>query len=189
MTGTPFAVRRAAHLRLGRRGERLAGRLLRELGLDVLVRNYRGPGGEIDLVARDGAVLCFVEVKTRAGRARSRPADAVGRAKRRRIIRAAHRYLRDLGSPEVRYRYDIVELVLHEGRVADARYWRQAFTEEVARDALRFPSAPSAVAEVSCEGNVAGGPCCGSRGPQRRSGSARADTRDYSTPEQEPLRN
>ena len=56
MVDAPFAVRRSAHLRLGRRGERLAQRLLRELGLDLLVRNYRGPNGEIDLVARDGEV-------------------------------------------------------------------------------------------------------------------------------------
>lgn len=139
MVHTPFAVRRAAHLRLGRRGERLALRLLRELGLDVLVRNYRGPGGEIDLVARDGEVLCFVEVKTRGRHVHSRPADAVGRAKRRRIVRTAHRYLRDIGSPQVRYRFDIVELVLHDGHLLDAQYWRQAFSEENDKGGARFP--------------------------------------------------
>ena len=129
----PFAARRAAHLRLGRRGERLAARLLRELGLEVLVRNYRGPHGEIDIVAREGDVLCFVEVKTRRRAVHSRPADAVGRAKRRNLVRTAHRYLREIGRPDILYRHDIVEIVLEGRRVRDARYWRRAFTDEDAR--------------------------------------------------------
>ena len=129
----PFAARRAAHLRLGRRGEKLAARLLRDLGLEVLVRNYRGPHGEIDIVARDKGVLCFVEVKTRHRAIHSRPADAVGRAKRRNLVRTAHRYLREIGRPDVLYRHDIVEIVLEGRRVRDARYWRRAFTDEDAR--------------------------------------------------------
>jgi putative endonuclease len=135
----PFGRRRAAHLRLGRRGEGLAVRLLRELGADVLVRNVRYPGGEIDIVAREHDVLCFVEVKTRRRAVTARPADAVGQAKRRRIIRAAHSYLRELGWPDIPYRFDVVEILLADGRVADARYWRGAFTEQPERG-RRFPS-------------------------------------------------
>ena len=128
-----FATRRAAHLRLGRRGERLARRLLRELGLDILALNYRSAAGEIDIVARDGNTLCFVEVKTRRHAAKARPAEAVGRAKRSRIIRTAHRYLRELGRPPVLYRFDIVEVVLQRRRVLAAHYWPQAFTEDPER--------------------------------------------------------
>ena len=126
----PFSRRRAAHLRLGRRGERLAGALLRRLGLDLLTTNYRTAQGEVDIVARDGTTLCFVEVKTRHRQVQARPADAVGREKRSRIIRAARRYRRDLGWPAVPHRYDIVEIVLAGRRLRDVRYWPGAFTEE-----------------------------------------------------------
>jgi len=137
----PFSRRRAAHLRLGRRGERLAARLLRDLGVDVLVRNYRCPAGEIDLVARDGDTFCFVEVKTRRRPGRARPADALRGAQRRRIVRAAHRYLRETGWPPVPYRFDIVELVVGRWRVRDVRYWRGAFSAEPFTRGARFPTA------------------------------------------------
>jgi len=55
-------------LALGRLGEELASRRLRSLGYEILERNYRCPLGEIDLVARDGDVLVFVEIKTRKNR-------------------------------------------------------------------------------------------------------------------------
>lgn len=125
-----FGRRRAAHLRLGRRGERLARALLRRLGLDVLTTNYRTAQGEVDIVARAGTTLCFVEVKTRHRQVHARPADAVGREKRRRIMRAARRYRRELGWPAVPHRYDIVEIVLAGRRLEDVRYWPGAFTEE-----------------------------------------------------------
>ena len=125
-----FRRLRAAHLRLGRRGEKLAARLLRELGVDVLVRNYRGNSGEVDIVAREQGVLCFVEVKTRRRLYRSRPGEAVGRGKRERLIRTAHQYLREIGRPAIPYRFDVVELVLDGRRVRDVRYLRGAFTEE-----------------------------------------------------------
>jgi putative endonuclease len=125
-----FGRRRAAHLRLGRRGERIARTLLLRLGLDVLTTNYRTAQGEVDIVAREGTMLCFVEVKTRHRQVHARPADAVGREKRRRIIRAARRYRRDIGWPAIPHRYDIVEIVLNGRRLCDARYWPGAFTEE-----------------------------------------------------------
>lgn len=136
-----FGKRRAAHLRLGERGERLAVCLLRELGIDVLARNYRTGRGEVDIVARDGTTLCFVEVKTRHHWVHSRPADAVGIAKRQRIVRAARQYLRELGFPPLLYRFDIVEVVLVGPRVTDIRYWRNAFQEGRDDAASRFPSA------------------------------------------------
>ena len=130
---TGFARRRARHLRLGRRGERLARTLLQRLGLDILVTNFRCAAGEIDLVAREETTLCFVEVKTRRYRPNSRPADAVGPAKQRRIVRTAHRYLREIGRPDLPYRYDIVEIILDRWRLVEVRYWRNAFSESPRR--------------------------------------------------------
>jgi len=137
----PYPDRRSAHLRLGQRGERLAASLLRELGLEVLLRNYSCPAGEIDIVARDGEVLCFVEVKTRRRVGRARPAAAVGTAKRKRIARTARRYLHDLSTPDLLHRFDIVEIVLDGWSVRDARYWPRAFTPgDKAHGGLSFPS-------------------------------------------------
>ena len=80
----------AARLALGRRGEDLAAAELRRLGWDVLARNARPAGmrGELDIVARDGGELVFVEVKSGRAGARSGPVsplEMVGREKRRRL--------------------------------------------------------------------------------------------------------
>ena len=120
---------RAAHLRLGCRGEHLAATALQELGLDILCRNYRGSQGELDIVARDGTTLCFVEVKTRHRSLRSRPAEAVTEAKRRHLLRTAAQYRRQIGDPPLVYRHDIVEVVFENGKLLELRYLRNAFGE------------------------------------------------------------
>jgi putative endonuclease len=117
-------------MQLGRRGERLACIALRRLGLDVLTTNYRTAQGEVDIVARQDTTLCFVEVKTRHRRGSTRPAEAVGREKRRRIVRAARQYLHEIGRPAVLYRYDIIEVVFDGRRLRALRHWPEAFTEE-----------------------------------------------------------
>lgn len=138
---TGFRARRAAHLRLGRRGERLACRLLGALGLEILARNFSGARGEIDIVAREADTLCFIEVKTRHRLHRDRPAAAVGAGKRQNLVRTAHQYLREIGNPPLNYRFDIIEALLDRWRVRDLRYYRNAFTEEDVRRpaAERFP--------------------------------------------------
>ena len=59
-----FSLKRKAHLRLGRRGESLCAALLKHKGMVILARNFRTSYGELDIVARDGGTLVFVEVKT-----------------------------------------------------------------------------------------------------------------------------
>jgi len=140
--GAVFARRHAAHLRLDSRGERLACRLLKSLGMEVLTCNYGGRRGEIDIVARDGSVLCFVEVKTRRRADRSRPAAAVTRTKKRRIVRTAERYFRQIGHPPVVYRFDIVEIVVSGRRVKGSWHWPNTFSGE---DAGRPTHRPFAV--------------------------------------------
>jgi putative endonuclease len=81
--------------------------------------------GEIDLVCRDREVLVFVEVKTRTSEEFGRPAAAVDRAKRRRIIRAAIAWLRMLDLPDIAFRFDIVEVVT--GPDAGIRHIENAF--------------------------------------------------------------
>ena len=124
-----FAKRRDKHLRFGARGENMACRALQEIGLDIICRNYRVTSGEIDIVARDGCNLCFVEVKTRHKRPFSRPADAVNNRKRQRLIRAAQQYLRGIGQPPLHYTFGIVEVIFSSWRLTEIRYWPAVFDE------------------------------------------------------------
>jgi putative endonuclease len=98
---------------LGDRGERAAARFLRRRGLRVLARGYRTRHGEIDLIARDGDTLVFIEVKSRR---RGVPAEAVTEEKQRRITLAALHFLRKHGLLEVRCRFDIVAIVWPDDR-------------------------------------------------------------------------
>ena len=117
----------AARRKLGRLGEDIAVSVLEELGMDCLRRNIRFRRDEIDLVCRDGTVLCFVEVKTRGRRGWHRPAEAVNSAKQRNIIRASRGYLRAIGKPKVTCRYDIVEVVFEQGKLVEVHHLPGAF--------------------------------------------------------------
>ncbi len=103
------------HLEIGAWGEKLTQTWLTRRGWKVLWTNYRAKkGGEIDLVCRDSDVLVFVEVKTRTSLDFGRPSDAVDHEKQKLIIRGAKSWLRHLDKPEVRFRFDIVEVILEE---------------------------------------------------------------------------
>jgi len=112
----------APHLELGRRGERLAAEHLRALGYKLVASNFKlGVGrnrrgavvqAEIDLVAYDGPVVCFVEVKTRASDRFAAPEANVDLRKQRQVTRAARAYRRMLGLTGAPYRYDVVSVVL-----------------------------------------------------------------------------
>ena len=113
---------------IGELGERVAAVFLRGEGRKVLYRNFRGPkGGEVDIVARDGAVLSFVEVKTRTHDAHGRPLDAVDKEKERLIERGADAWLKLLGTREIPLRFDVVEVVLKDGEVPEVNVVRDAF--------------------------------------------------------------
>jgi putative endonuclease len=125
------AVEIAPHLLLGQRGERLAAERLEELGYTLVASNFTLPVGrnlrgalihaEIDLIAYDGPVLCFVEVKTRASDWFAAPEQNVDLRKQRQIARAARVYRRMFGLVGASYRYDVVSVIMplggDEGRV------------------------------------------------------------------------
>ena len=115
------------HLRRGELGERAARKYLRRQGLKFLAANFRSERGEIDLIFRDGDCLAFVEVKTRSSEEWTRPAAAVNAERRRRLSRAALDYLRLLKNPSVKIRFDIVEVLLAEGKVSEVRHLPNTF--------------------------------------------------------------
>ena len=98
----------------GALGERFACERLLEAGWELLARNWRSGRSEIDIIARRGEVIAFVEVKTRAENALTAPAGAVTTAQRRRIALAAAAYLKERGiynTGEFQPRFDIFEVV------------------------------------------------------------------------------
>ena len=106
-----------SHIEIGEVGEKMARRHLKNLGRKILYKNYRGPkGGELDIVARDGDVLTFVEVKTRKRREESRPLDAVTLEKQDLIERGARAWLALLPHNDFQWRFDVVEVILEEGK-------------------------------------------------------------------------
>ena len=118
------------HLRRGRAGERAAKRHLRRLGLKFLTANFRSKRGEIDLVFRDTDCLVFVEVKARSSEDWTRPAAAVDARKRRLLSQTALDYLRLLKNPQVKIRFDIVEVLLADGAVREVRHLPNSFPME-----------------------------------------------------------
>lgn len=113
---------------IGALGEELAAAWLRKNGRKVLYRNFRAPhGGEVDIVCRHKDVLAFVEVKTRTSEAFGRPADAVNADKQRLIQRGAQEWLRLLGRPKIKFRFDIAEVLLTEGELPKVGVIENAF--------------------------------------------------------------
>lgn len=123
----------ADHLTLGRAGEDEAARLLTSLGLTILARNYRRRLGEVDLVCRHGATIVFVEVKTRAAGSLGAGTDAVNRAKRSRIVKAAADYLSANGLWDRPCRFDVVSVVKRGGKLC-AEHLPDAFQAEFDQD-------------------------------------------------------
>ena len=92
---------------LGQAGEDRAVALLRERGYEIVGRNVRLPGGEIDVVARDGATVVFVEVKARDSRRFGSALGAVDARKRQTLRKLAAEWLQ-LFAPQSCARFDVV---------------------------------------------------------------------------------
>jgi len=116
------------HLRRGELGERAAKKHLQNLGLRFIAANFRSKRGEIDLIFRDDDCLVFVEVKTRSSEDWTRPAAAVDKRKKRLLSQTALDYLRLLKNPQVKFRFDIVEVLLADGEMREVRHLVNTFT-------------------------------------------------------------
>lgn len=103
-------------LSLGRWGENQAAKFLRKKRFKIVERNFTCRMGEIDIIARDNDSLVFVEVKTKFGPGHPPPRYSVNLRKQRRIILVAKYYLKQLSSPDVRCRFDVIEIIAGDGR-------------------------------------------------------------------------
>lgn len=132
-----FAYVKRHSKRIGARGERAAVALLVDEGCNVLLRNcHPKRGGELDIVAKDGEYLVFVEVKTRSRTPRSTeshlaPRKSLHQEQKKRIIRGAHAYLEELDHPPVKYRFDLIEVVLNTLGVESICHTMSAFGESI----------------------------------------------------------
>lgn len=117
------------HLVTGRRGERAAFFYFRRLGFVVTARGWRSPRahGDLDLVAWENDVLCFIEVKTRTTRAVAPAEAAVDGDKKRMLRKMAHYYVRQLPNRDVPVRFDILSIYFEAGKSADFTLFRGAF--------------------------------------------------------------
>jgi putative endonuclease len=112
--------------RFGQSSESLAARYLKKAGYTIIERNHRNRMGEIDIIARDGGTLVFVEVKARRSTRFGGPKHAVTRQKQLHLSRAALLYLKEteqFGQPA---RFDVVALTT-DGAAAEVEIVKNAF--------------------------------------------------------------
>jgi len=120
---TPASSPRAV---LGKGGESAAARYLRGLGYRIIERNFRCELGEVDIIARNGKTLVFVEVKTREEDDPA-PEDQVSLEKQHQLTKAARTYLSRFGSPQPPSRFDVVGIIWPPGKEPIIRHTIDAF--------------------------------------------------------------
>ncbi len=117
----------APHLLKGRLGERIACRYLLRQGFDILARRYHARWGEVDIIAFEGPVLVFVEVKTRSTSEFGDPSEFVDWQKRQSLRLAAEEFIARYDMGEYSYRFDIVAVLAPATEDEDITLFRNAF--------------------------------------------------------------
>ena len=104
--------------RLGERGERVAREYLKSRGYEIVTTNFRCPYGEVDIIARKGDCLVFVEVRTRRSPGWfGTPEESLSKRKRERLVTTAETYIQACASPPEEWRIDLIAIRL-DGRGA-----------------------------------------------------------------------
>lgn len=114
------------NLDFGKEAESAAVRFLKEQGYKVLKRNYKSKFSEIDIVAEDKGVICFVEVKARHSNMFGEPGEAISKHKQRQISKTAICYLKENNAFQHQARFDVVTL-LYIGDSPEINLIRDAF--------------------------------------------------------------
>ena len=103
----------------GRLGEIRAEQYLQQLGYTILAHNYSAPGAEIDLIAQDGRIIVFAEVKLRSGARSGTGREAVTAAKQKRICKGAMHFMMKSALMDRQARFDVIEI--QDGRITHIR--------------------------------------------------------------------
>ena len=103
-------------LELGRLGEGLALKKIRRLGYKMIICNYRCALGEIDIIAKDGDTLVFIEIKTRKGKSIGYAKEAVDARKRRQLSKVALAYMKSNDCCEAKARFDVVAVCIDKNK-------------------------------------------------------------------------
>lgn len=124
---------------IGKIGENLAANFLIRRGLRLVCSNFKVPigrnrrgvavSGEIDLIALDDEVICFIEVKTRSSDKFAAPLAAVDLRKQRQITRTARIYRKIFGLQNSKFRYDVVSIVLQKEKPPNIEHFKNFWTE------------------------------------------------------------
>ena len=112
---------------LGKRGEDIAIKFLKEKGYKIIERNYRCPMGEVDVVAEDKETLVFVEVKTRTSTNFGLPEEAISYRKKQHLSRIASFYLIYHKIKEANCRFDVVSILMESDKIKDIHLIKNAF--------------------------------------------------------------
>ena len=113
-------------LELGQLGEALALKKIKSLGYKCIVRNYRCPLGEVDLIAKDGKTLVFVEIKTRRRKSVGYAKEAITDRKKRQLSKVALTYMKANDCSSMKSRFDVVAINMIGGK-SEIEVIRNAF--------------------------------------------------------------
>jgi putative endonuclease len=115
---------------LGRWGEAIAAEYLSQRGYTILEHNARTPYGELDLVASQGDILVFVEVKTRASHSLGPPEISVTTTKQAHLLSAAKSYLQDRPNLQYDWRIDVIAVLRLPGQLPQIDHFENILTGE-----------------------------------------------------------
>ena len=115
---------------LGRWGEAIAAEYLAERGYTILEHNARTPYGELDLIARQGDALVFIEVKTRASRSLGPPEISVTQTKQAHLLSAAKSYLQERPHLQYEWRIDVIAILRLPGQKAQIEHFENIMSGE-----------------------------------------------------------
>ncbi len=110
----------------GKTGENVACKYLKKNGYQILERNYRKNYGELDIIAKSGENIAFVEVKTRKNDLYGSPSEFVTVSKQKKIIKTAYTYIQE-NNLDAEFTFDIIEVYLKGRRVSDINHIKNAF--------------------------------------------------------------
>ena len=110
----------------GKTGENAATKFLKKSGYKILERNFRKTYGEIDIIAKCGENIAFVEVKTRKSDAYGTPAEFVTREKQQKIIKCAYTYIQE-NDLDAEFTFDIIEVYMDGRKIKEINHIKNAF--------------------------------------------------------------